>query len=209
NGTPRPSIARLNADGSLDSSFAPTGSGLDGPVWALAIDGAGRVVVGGGDHSFTYIARLNANGIYDYSFSPPYPPRPDPSWFEIGALAIDGSGRVVVGGFYDDITRLNADGSLDSSFAPTGSGRDGPVGALAIDGSGRIVVGGFFTSYNGTPRPSIARLNADGSLDSSFAPTGSGPNGSVLTVATDDERVVVGGYFTIYGSALARYYLEL
>ncbi|MBI5546240.1 MAG: delta-60 repeat domain-containing protein, partial [Deltaproteobacteria bacterium] len=203
-----PHAARFAADGSLDSSFAATGQGLNGTVTALAIDGSGRTVVGGGFASYNgtsrpHVARLNADGSLDSSFAPTGTGLDN----NVSALAIDGSGRVVVGGRFTAyggtprpfIARLNADGSLDSSFAPTGSGLNNRVEALAIDESGRIFVGGLFTAYSGTARPYFARLNADGSLDSSFAPAGSGLNGDVKALAIDGAgRIAVGGLFTAY-----------
>jgi hypothetical protein len=56
------------------------------------------------------------------------------------------------------VARLNADGSIDSSFDP-GSGPDGPVESLAIQSTGDLIIGGAFTSVNGVPRNRIARLH--------------------------------------------------
>jgi hypothetical protein len=49
------------------------------------------------------------------------------------------------------IARMNADGSLDTAFNPTG-GMNSNVDAIAIDSSGKPYVGGFFTTVNGTAR---------------------------------------------------------
>ena len=70
------------------------------------------------------------------------------------------------------IGRLNADGSLDTSFDP---GANGNVVALAVQADGKILVGGALTTLGGggtgtTTRNYIGRLNADGSLDTSFDP---------------------------------------
>ena len=46
------------------------------------------------------------------------------------------------------------------------------VDRLIIDHAGRIAVAGDFTHIDGEPRPGIARLLSDGTLDSSFSPTG-------------------------------------
>jgi uncharacterized delta-60 repeat protein len=67
-------IARLNADGSLDTAFNP-GSGFNNRVEAIAMPPDGKILVGG---EFTtcagspapMIARLNADGTCDASFTP-------------------------------------------------------------------------------------------------------------------------------------------
>jgi hypothetical protein len=60
---------------------------------------------------------------------------------------------------------------------------------------GKVLIGGEFTSVNGTNQNSIARLNADGSLDSSFNP-GTGANGRVFAIALQpDGKVLIGGDF--------------
>ena len=53
-------------------------------------------------------------------------------------------------------------GSPDTSFLTGGTGANGPVYAMAVQTDGEILLGGFFTSYNGTDRGHLARLNADG-----------------------------------------------
>jgi hypothetical protein len=114
------------------------------------------------------------------------------------------------------ITRLNSDGSLDTTFR-SGGGFDGmPVTALpAQDGSGDLYVGGHFQSYNGVAAIQIARLNADGSLDTGFAtgtgfedaPDSFGDSVTQLLSATGG-RIYVGGGMTRYngqeGGSLVR-----
>src|SRR6185369_14420460 len=95
------------------------------------------------------------------------------------------------------IARLNSDGTLDSSFLVPGSGVNGDVGSLALQADGKTVIGGVFTSVNGTTRNGIARLNSDGTLDTSFLAAGSGTNSSVLAIAVQsDGKIVIGGFFT-------------
>src|SRR5262252_614588 len=63
-----------------------------------------------------------------------------------------------------------ADGGLDASFNPGGSGTDQEVRAVAVQADGKIIIGGAFTSYNGDASVShfLMRLNADGTRDPSF-----------------------------------------
>ena len=94
---------------------------------------------------------------------------------EVRAAAYYPDGRYILGGSFttyygqtrSGIVRVNADGTLDTSFDP-GSGTNGPVNALLLQADGRIVLGGDFTSVNGVARNGLARLNADGSVDAAF-----------------------------------------
>src|SRR5205814_1510611 len=102
------------------------------------------------------------------------------------------------------IARINSDGSLDSSFDP-GSGANNEVDGIAVQDDGKILIGGLFTTYNGTARNRIARINSDGSLDPSFDP-GSGANNPVFSLALQpDSKVLVVGQFTSFnGTSVKR-----
>ena len=79
------------------------------------------------------------------------------------------------------------------------AGANGSVYCIALLPDGKILIGGSFTSYDGTARNRVARLNSDGSLDPVFAAGGSGANGAVHALAVQaDGRILVGGYFTAY-----------
>ncbi|MEG4853250.1 DUF4347 domain-containing protein, partial [Microcoleus sp. B5-D4] len=200
NGTPRSRIARLNADGSLDTTFNP-GTGMNNDVWSIALDSSGKPVVGG---DFTTvngtprsrIARLNANGSLDATFN-----NFGGMNNRVSSIALDSSGKPVVGGYFavvngtarSRMARLNADGSLDTTF--TDPRINNLVYAIALDSSGKPVVGGEFNALNGTFRNRIARLNADGSLDTTFTDTGM--DNAVWSIALDSSgKPVVGGDFT-------------
>ncbi|MDB6125895.1 MAG: hypothetical protein JWQ71_4888 [Pedosphaera sp.] len=203
NGTTRYSVARLNPNGSLDTSFN-AGLGVEGLVWTLALQPDGKVVIGG---NFTmvngtnrnYIARLNVDGTVDDTF--------DAGGLldkSVNSVAIQPDGKIVVGGEFlvaggpvRGVVRLNPDGSLDTGFAnQIGLGTDGTVFAVIIQTDGKIWVGGSFTTANNVDHRNIARLNADGSVDPTFF-AGSGPNDTVYSmVVQPDGAVMVGGIFT-------------
>ena len=92
NGVPRDGIARLNADGSLDTAFHPS---LSSEVDALALQADGKLVIGGGFSQVNGItrnglARLHADGTLDTSFVTFLP-----AYVQIRALAIQPDGKVV------------------------------------------------------------------------------------------------------------------
>jgi len=211
NGTARNYIARMNADGSLDTAFNPTG-GMDGSVRALALDSSGKLYAGGyfltvNGTARNNIARMNADGSLDTAFNPPGGMNDG-----VSAIALDSSGKLYAGGAFTKvngtarnfIARMNADGSLDTAFNPTG-GMNLNVSAIALDSSGKLYAGGLFTTVNGTARNYIARMNADGSLDTAFNPS-SGMNNNVAAIALDSSgKPYAGGNFTtVNGTARNR-----
>jgi uncharacterized delta-60 repeat protein len=202
-GALRPGIARLNMNGSLDATFnASAGGGTT--VHSLALQPDGRILIGGDFSAINSVgrndvARLNANGTLDTTFDP----GTGVDSGAILALELQQDGRVLIGGLFltfngvgrKNYARLNADGSLDTTFNP-GSGADATVWSLLQQPDGKILIGGTFTTLNGTPRNSVARLNANGSLDTTFS-SGTGPNIGVHAMALQpDSKVVVGGSFT-------------
>ena len=66
-------------------------------------------------------------------------------------------------------------GAIDTTFNPTylsienGVGASSDVRTTAIQSDGKIIIGGNFTTYNGTASTRIARLHADGTLDTTFS----------------------------------------
>jgi uncharacterized delta-60 repeat protein len=131
----------------------------------------------------------------------------------VNAISTSPDGKVVIGGRFthvdgverSGIARLNADGSLDTNFEP-GAGVHGEivdwweVASVAVQPDGKVVVGGRFTHVDGRSRNGIARLNEDGSLDTSFDPgtgTGTDSAGVFDLVLQPDGKVVIGGPFSV------------
>ena len=100
-----------------------------------------------------------------------------------------------------NITRLNIDGSIDASFV-TGSGFNNFTTNASVNNVGKIIVTGLFSNYNGVFQPRIARLNSNGSVDTSFI-TGSGFNNTTIdTLINLDDSMYITGYFTSYNDVL-------
>ncbi|GAB4171753.1 MAG: hypothetical protein Fur0032_11060 [Terrimicrobiaceae bacterium] len=158
NGVPRSNIARLNADGTLDRSFADTIiAGVSGPVYAVAIRPDGSIVVGG---SFS-----QAGGVEVSNFALYLPDATvDPKFARQGqiganapvyALAVQPDGKIVLGGAFSQvcgeqrlgIARLNTDGTVDTAIPPKGE-LTGQVRALGVAAEGGIIAGGNFQVTN-------------------------------------------------------------
>ena len=212
NGTSINRIARLNTDGSLDTSFV-VGTGFDaGLVYTVAIQSDGKIVVGGqftayNGTSINRIARLNTDGSLDTSFVVGTGFNSD-----VNAIAIQSDGKIVVGGNFTNyngtarsrVAQLNSDGSLDTSFAVS-TGFDTIVYDIAVQTDGKVIAGGIFTTYNGTSRNRIARLNTNGSLDTSFV-VGTGFDNGVyaLDIQPDGKIVAVGIFISYNGTSIRR-----
>ena len=193
-------IARLLPDGRLDAAFAPAADDL---VYALALQHNGNIVVGGrftkmNGKTKERIARLLSDGTLDPEFTAVKPNR------SVSALLIDAENKILLGGSFTKlnetnrkyITRLLPTGRLDASFNP-GAGPNDGVGSIATQPDGKIIFGGAFTQVNGLDKKGVARLNPDGTLDSVFNNTGSGPNREINKVLLrPDGRIMIAGIFT-------------
>ncbi len=92
------------------------------------------------------------------------------------------------------LARLNADGSLDYSYAAR---PNRPVYSMLQQPDGRVLIGGEFNAVNGQFRDRVARLEADGTLDTNFQ-SRLGLNGIVHCMALQaDGKLIIGGVFSI------------
>jgi uncharacterized delta-60 repeat protein len=177
------SFARFNADGTFDSSFTNSVSQMN--IRKLAILPNGKIMVAGSSGiGFNYVglARLHEDGSIDFSFSGVHLPIPNNQFlsgvvydFEI----LPNSQFLICGGFTSvngftqpTLARINSDGSLDLSFNTNNAGGNGSVNTIDLLSDGKILITGGFSTFNNTAKPKIARLNADGSIDSAYSYTG-------------------------------------
>ena len=81
-----------------------------------------------------------------------------------------------------------------------GGGTNAQVTSTAVDTDGKVYIGGLFTNYSGSATNYIARLNSDGTLDTTFnIGTGFGASSNIRTIAPlPSGDVVVGGSFSSY-----------
>ena len=163
-------------------------------VNALVIQPDNNTIIGGNFTSYNGtqrhgIARILTNGEIDTSFNPGDGINIVGGDF-ISAIGLQADGKIVVGGSFTsfngqscgNIIRLNADGTLDTGFRSlAGSGANGAVRSLVVRGDGKIIIGGDFTLFNGTSRKYVARLNGDGTVDTTYNP-GNALNGPVFTL---------------------------
>lgn len=206
-------LCRFNGGpGVPDPSF--NDPNIDNVVSALVVQGDGQILVGGG---FTHIGsvtraklgRLNTDGTPDQSFADPLIVGNTVKTLALQANVLQANGQILVGGdftgvgglSFHNLVRLNTDGTVDPAFGILGDAQvGGIVNALVIQPDGKILVGGAFTTIQSVTRNRIARLNSNGTLDTTFRDIGN-TNGAVLAIALQaNGQIVIGGQFdTING----------
>jgi hypothetical protein len=186
------------------------GTGFDDYTYSIADDG-NNIIVGGvfnyyGEHFSPNVVRINkTTGNVDTTFVSPFglnvsvyvikPSTYFPGKYYVGGTSTAGS--PIPYGF----ARLNSDGSVDNTFSGlTQITTNAYIADFVELTDGKIIIIGTFTQLNSTSRPRIAKLNSNGSLDTTFVPGGGGLNSTPFCIikSQDDSSVFVGGVFTQY-----------
>ncbi|WP_422775931.1 M10 family metallopeptidase C-terminal domain-containing protein [Pseudomonas mediterranea] len=202
-------ISRTLADGSLDTSFGNGGVATvpfywndflsqqasfsvqtDGSFFASAGYPSGEIHIARFDATGTLVSSFAEDGILDLTASVGIHPA------SIIDVSLQEDGKVLVTG-RDTLTRLNQDGTLDSSFANGGSlALDVHANALVIQDDGKILLAGASGGV-----ATVIRLNVDGSLDTDFGHQGQVSWGSESApFAVADMIVLANGKLLIGGS---------
>ena len=222
----RYNLVRLNTDASLDTNFAP-GLVLNGPVFAVAVQWDGKILVGGSFSSVGYgitrnnIVRLESDGTPDITF--PNASSPYGVSGAVRTILIQPDDRILIGGDFTSINnstmprlgRMNSDGSTDTTFNyQFTAGPNATVYCLDLQNNSSILAGGAFTAYNSSTRSRVVRTFPDGTLDNSFLGTQASISGNVRSIAVqNDGKVLIGGEFTTINNSnrqfLARLYGDL
>jgi uncharacterized delta-60 repeat protein len=178
-------VARLNANGLLDNTFGVAGKatvdfGGDDFGLALARQANGRILVAGRSTAAgAVVARLRSNGALDPDFDG------DgrvtlPGGGSVNAILVQPDRNVLVAGnaagnLAMTVTRLTPNGAIDTTFGTGGTATidfgtlDDITGGAALQPDGKIVVAGYTQASEDV---AVARLNPDGTFDSSFGTGG-------------------------------------
>ncbi|MGI8641292.1 MAG: delta-60 repeat domain-containing protein [Pyrinomonadaceae bacterium] len=178
-GQPNRKLARLNADGSLDTTFAITGISPEF-VSAIELQPDGKILIMQANfNGGTYTTRLNADGSVEtrngvrFYFD-------HEDGLEMQVTFLPNENKILLTGnftytvnqtTYKGVARYNLDGTIDTTFAAnvTTTSQYYNVYAVPLAG-GKILIYGSFEAVNGVVRRNIAVLNNNGSLDASFNP---------------------------------------
>jgi uncharacterized delta-60 repeat protein/uncharacterized repeat protein (TIGR01451 family) len=110
--------------------------------------------------------------------------------YDIRAMLALPEGKLLIA-YGNRLERLGIDGLLDDSFQENAD-FNGPIYALKLLGNGQILVGGGFTNYLNAPAGKVARLNPDGSLDTSFNTSRLDSYVGALDLQSDGKIIIVG-----------------
>jgi uncharacterized delta-60 repeat protein len=171
-------IMQTNSNGSRDTSFN-VGTGFNaGTVGYTAVTQSDdKLIVGGSFTSYSgstsnRLVRINTDGTKDLTFNVGNGPNNIAS-----AVAMQSDGKIIVGGQFTSysgssinrITRVNTDGTRDTSFN-VGTGLDGNVSTngITIAADGTIYCLGSFTTYSGSNSRGIVAINPNGTINQTF-----------------------------------------
>ncbi|QEH39100.1 hypothetical protein OJF2_77120 [Aquisphaera giovannonii] len=214
-------MARYNDNGTLDATFGKGGkvtsvSSRSAALVPAGTANAGKIVVAGTSSTkktgsdFT-LTRYNANGSVDASFGTRGVVTTDLGGYDVTeAVAVQPDGKIVVAGESTNtartladgfgLARYNADGTLDTSFGSGGKVVtplwNCDLHSLALQPDGKIVVVAQAASTVGQEfHFTVARYNANGTLDTGFGPA---HNGLVLVtdMLADHPGVTSGGWYS-------------
>jgi uncharacterized delta-60 repeat protein len=224
-----PNLARLNSDGTLDSTFNVgtgfSGNGYTAEVKVILEDSSGNIYVGGNfnfysGQSYNKLIKLNSSGGVDTSFDIGTGFRGGTNSggvYFVNDLALSADGlRLYAGGDFTtyksglsataNATRLvrilTSNGDRDTSF-PTATGVNGDVETILLDSSEKVYIGGQFTTVSGTAQNRIARLTYSGTLDTTFVVgTGLSTSGTAQKLKFNNTgKIIVGGLFSAYNGS--------
>jgi uncharacterized delta-60 repeat protein len=195
NGSKINNVIRLNADGSVDSTFKIR-SGFNKTVYQVTSQPDKKILIGGLFDRYNNLpckglVRLNTDGSIDTSFKPPTFAEP------FFSLVLQKDNKIVVGTYeeyHSTFFRLNSNGSLDSSFHKVEANH---VCDIQAQGD-KFILAGYFTHIGGISRNFIARIYNNGVIDDSFKPVynwnfiGGSLNHSVIQ---QDGKIIAVGYF--------------
>ncbi len=204
-GTARRNIARLQADGTLDTSFKP-GLGANATIESAVVQPDGNILIAGEFTNFAGVAKRGLCRIFadgkpghtDGSIDPSFSTGSGISGY-VYCLALQANGAVVLGGSFTSINgvachglaRVSSTGAVDLSF--TSHNFDNAIYSLAVQADGSILVGGNFSTVDGTTQRGLVRLSATGATDTAFNVNLGASSFVECLLVQPDGRIAVGG----------------
>jgi len=198
-------INRLNEDGSLDTSFNFSGENSISVINKVVVLDNGKIMIAGrfdkiNNNLIEAVARLNSDGSLDSTFNLNLPPITS-----LRDMVIQPDGKIIIIGQNDEsnqfkiFRRYLTDGTLDPTF---NGDEEHYIYGVELQQDGKIMICGTFQEYNGITQYNVARLNNDGTLDTTFVSYNLPQNGSNYTIfdvsICNDGKYIINGGFSIY-----------
>lgn len=199
-------IARLNPDGSLDTSFASTG-GENSPIAQMALEPTGDFVYSSGN----YIRRMTSAGLKDSSFNEVWFGGASPYVKAILPSSPTSYYTLIGGKFsswdWENFMKIDPNGNTVGAAIAT----NGSISAMTSYDGGTLVVGEF-TKFGGVNVSGIAKLDRSGNIDTyhsihsniNFLPSGFKIQ-AVYSVPSSRSFIII-GTFQESGSVKVRLY---
>jgi uncharacterized delta-60 repeat protein len=170
-----PRLARLNIDGTRDTTWNPGTAGAGSIVRDIKIQSDGKILAVGDFTTYSgssrnRIVRTEISGAIDTTFN---------VGTGLGNAAynvhIQSDGKIITAGAFNSysgssnnfIVRINSNGTKDTSFT-IGTGFNTNVNISSLQPDGKIIAAGAFTTYSGSSNNYIVRINSDGTKDNTF-----------------------------------------
>ena len=153
---------------------------------------------------YTRILRTDLSGSIDTSFN-----MGAGTNNSILCMVTQSDGKILIGGTFtlysgstsSNIARINIDGTRDTTFN-IGVGFNGTVFDLKLQSDGKIIATGAFTTYSGSTRNRIVRLNTNGTFDTTYnIGTGLNQNGNAVAIQSDDKAIIAASSLTNYSGS--------
>lgn len=199
NGTPCSSIVKMDTNGIMNNLFiCPYSCNPNEGVKKIIELSNKKLLIGGGGSyggvSTTATVIVDSLGNLVNAFQS----------FQVSDVAMQSDGKVIsVGGFwysYEDvyrggIRRFNPNGTEDSTFSFV-FGAPGEIYDMVVLPGNNMVIVGDFLHYDHVYVNHIARVLANGNIDTTFN-TGAGPDGNIEAIGLQsDGKLIIGGDFT-------------
>lgn len=198
-GQPRPHVAHINADGSLNDWQAAVG---DGEVYSLLLDG-GTLYLGG---NFTTVGGQPRSGVAAVDAGTgallPFTAALGAAFFPTAYALIVSGTNLIIGGYFATVngTQRNYLAAVDKVTGQLASWNPAPTSSVlciasSTDGS-TIYVGGSFTTIATEYRARTAAFNA---TTLAILPWTVAASETVRAICVQDDVVVLGGGFSTLG----------
>lgn len=217
-------LCLLSENGVLDTSFG-NGIGIvtlnmSGTIVQMKESEGGKIIVAGvlvnGTDVYATLTRLNLDLSFDNTFASngtyiaPFKTSGNSSRFDIlpDGKIVFGSTKFQMGNFFDyAVMKLNQNGTIDNSFGENGTrlinitdqNIADTLSDLKVQSDGKILLCGYSLLNSSNNVISLARLNANGSLDPNFGisgklyfPNSSSSVSNLSVLSRDNNKIVIG-----------------
>lgn len=201
-------VARLNTDGTLDTTFCTNyANALSARGNSVAIRSSdGAIVIGSNSTTpSSYVAMLNSDGTPNSTFNTSLGVTLKQSVYAVGlnstGMVYAGGASALLGAGTGSVAAINADGTTNGDAgtfnAGFGTQVTSTVYAVGVQSNDKVVVGGGYFASLGS---SVARFNTDGTADAAFNTNAAG----VDLVSVQDLTIDSSGRIPVVGSFAQR-----